>query len=66
MQTHGYLMIKDKKILILVHPKKYFNALKLRFTGSDGNYFKDESIFLSLSENKKILDNLLDGKVVEI
>jgi hypothetical protein len=64
MQTHGYLMIKDKKILILIHSKKYTHALKLRFTGSDGNYFEEESIFLS--ENKKILDNLLAGKVIDI
>ena len=64
MQTHGYLMIKDKKILILVRVKKYSHTLKLRFTGSDGSYFPDESIFLS--ENKKILDNLLTGKVIDI
>jgi len=64
MQTHGYLMIKDKKILILVRSRKYSRALKLRFTGSDGNYFEEESIFLS--ENKKILDNLLTGNVIYI
>lgn len=66
MQTYGYLMIKDKKILILIRNKKYNRALKLRFTGLDGSYFKDESIFLSLSENKKILDNLLAGKTIDI
>ena len=64
MQTYGYLMIKDKKILILVRSKKYSRALKIRFTGSDGNYFEEESIFLS--KNKKILDNLLTGNVIYI
>ena len=66
MQGHGYLMIEDKKILILFRSKKYTRALKLRFTGSDGHYFKSESIFLSELENKKTLDNLLAGKVIEI
>ncbi|MBA7585117.1 hypothetical protein ES708_27087 [subsurface metagenome] len=66
MQGHGYLMIKDKKILILARDKKYTRCFKLRFSGSDGGYFVDESIFLSESENKKILDNLLAGKVIEI
>jgi hypothetical protein len=64
MQGHGYLMIKDKKILILARDKKYTRCLKLRFTGSDGGYFPDESIFLS--GNKKILDNFLAGKVIDI
>jgi len=64
MQTYGYLMIKDKKILILVRSKKYSHTLKLRLAGSDGSYFGEESIFLS--ENKKILDNLLAGKVIDI
>jgi len=64
MQGHGYLMIKDKKILILVRSKKYSRALKLRFTGSDGHYFETESIFLS--ENKKTLDNLLAGNVIDV
>jgi len=66
MQTHGYLTIGDKKILILVRGKKYSSALKLRFTGKDGNYFEEESIFLSESKNKKLLDNLLAGDVIYI
>ncbi|MBA7521665.1 hypothetical protein ES705_13776 [subsurface metagenome] len=66
MQGHGYLMIKDKKILILARNKKYTRCLKLRLTGSNGHYFKSESIFLSELENKKTLDNLLAGKVIEI
>jgi len=66
MQQISYLMIEGKKILVLIRPKKYTRVLKLRFTGSDGKYFEGESIFLSLPENKKTLDKLLAGKVIEV
>ncbi|MBA7554162.1 hypothetical protein ES705_46774 [subsurface metagenome] len=64
MQTHGYVIVKNQKILVLVRNKKYSRALKLRYTGADGNFFEDESIFLS--EDKKILARLLAGKVIDI
>lgn len=64
MQAHGYLMIDDQKILILVRNKKYSRALKLRLTGKDGFFFEDESYFLS--KNKEISDRLLSGEVINI
>ena len=64
MQTHGYLIVNNQKVLILVRNKKYGRALKLRLTGSDGNCFEDESIFLS--ENKELFEKLLSGKVINI
>ena len=63
-QTCGYLTINNQKVLILVRSKKYGCALKLRLTGKDGNFFEDESYFLS--KNKEIFDRLLSGKVINI
>ena len=64
MQTHGYLKINNRKVLILVRNKKYGRAIKLRFTGKDGNLFEDESCFLS--KNKEIFDILLSGRAITI
>lgn len=64
MQTHGYLIIDNQKILILVRHKKYGCSLKKRLTGKDGNFFEDESCYLS--QNKEMLDGLLLGKVINI
>ena len=69
MQTHGYLMINNQKILVLergikIDTKLYGRALKLRHTGKDGNYFEDESCYLS--QNKEMFDRLLSGKVINI
>lgn len=64
MQTHGYLMINNQKVLILVQNKKYSQALKLRLTGMDGNFFEDESCFMS--QNQELFEKLLSGEVVNI
>jgi len=64
MQTHGYLMINDQKILVLARNKRYGRAFKKRFAGTDGTFFEDESCFLS--KNKEIFDRLLLGKVINI
>jgi len=64
MQTHGYLIVNNQKVLILVRNKKYGRALKLRLTGTDGNFFEDESYFIS--KNKEVFEKLLSGEVVDI
>ena len=64
MQTRGYLIVNNQKVLILVRNKKYGRALKLRLTGTDGNFFEDESYFLS--KNKEIFEKLLSGEVIYI
>ena len=64
MQTHGYLIVNNQKVLILVQSKKYSRALKLRLTGTDGDFFEEESYFLS--KNKEVFDRLLLGKVINI
>jgi len=58
------LIVNNQKVLILVWNKKYDRALKLRLTGMDGNFFEDESYFLS--KNKEIFEKLLSGEVVDI
>lgn len=64
MQTHGYIIVENQKILVLVRNKKYSRVLKIRYTGVDGNFFEDESIYLS--EDKKTFTRLLAGKVIDI
>lgn len=64
MQTHGYIIVENQKILVLVRNKKYSRVLKIRYTGVDGNFFEDESI--CLSEDKKTFTRLLAGKVIDI
>ena len=66
MQTHGHLIIDNQKILVLVRHKKYGCAIKKRLTGTDGTFFEDESCFLSLEENKEMLDELLVGVVIDV
>ena len=64
MQTHGYLIVNKQKILVLVRDKKYSHILKLRFSGTDGNFFEDESYFLT--KDKNIFNKLLAGEVINI
>ena len=64
MQTHGYLIVNKQKVLVLVRDKKYSCTLKLRLSGSDGTFFKDESYFLT--ENEMIFSQLLAGRVINI
>ncbi|GAH73647.1 unnamed protein product [marine sediment metagenome] len=64
MQTHGYLIVNKQKILVLVRDKKYSRILKLRFSGTDGNFFEDESYFLT--KNKNIFNKLLAEEVINI
>jgi len=64
MQTHGYLIVNKQKVLVLVRDKKYSRTLKLRLSGSDGTFFKDESYFLTGDE--MIFNQLLAGRVINI
>ena len=64
MQTHGYLIVDKQKVLVLVRDKKHSRTLKLRLSGLDGTFFKDESYFLT--ENEMIFNQLLAGRVIDI
>ena len=66
MQTTGYLLIGYVKILVLVQSTNYAKRLKKRTTGKDGQHLKDESEFLSLSENYMYIQALHDGKTISI
>ena len=64
MQTLGYLMVNNQKVLVLVRSKKYSRIFKLRLTGKDGDFFDEESYFMS--KNKEFFEKLLSGKVVDL
>lgn len=64
LQTLGYLLIDDKKILVLVRQKKYTRCFKLRKSGADGSRFEEEEIYLS--KNRQKLYRLLNGEVIEL
>ena len=64
MQTIGHVIVNKQKVLVLVRDKKYSCTLKLRLSGSDGTFFKDESYFLT--GNEMIFNQLLAGGVINI
>lgn len=66
MQTTGYLIIGGQKVLILVRHKRYSRLLKIRKSGRDGQHFEDEEHFLSLPENRHLLEQLLRGETIEV
>ncbi len=68
MQGTGYILVGNKKILVLLrevgNPKRgFYRSLKLRKTGKDGIFLEDESIFLN--ERLDLVQELLDGKVIK-
>ena len=66
MQTIGYVLDKttNEKILILVRQASYYRTLKRRKTGSDGNRFEDEEIFLNEPEQKERFERLKNGETI--
>jgi hypothetical protein len=67
-QTHGWVMVQEQKVLVLVRPnfKRKTVALKQRATGDDGQFLEDESRFLALPENGDVWQRLKSGKTVEL
>lgn len=66
MQTIGYI-IENKsgdKIKILIRQAKYGRYLKLRKSGSDGNHFADEEIFLNEPKQSDRLNKLKNNEVI--
>ena len=66
MQTTGYLIINGQKVLVLVRQKRYSRLLKLRKNGRDGQHFEAEEQFLTLPENRHLLEQLLRGETIEV
>lgn len=62
MQLHGYVIVKGEKIKVLVRSSSSYHALKIRQSGSDGQFLKVESVFLS--ENSQALSALKSGKTI--
>lgn len=65
MQTIGYIVINNKKILVLVRIssiKANHVTMKIRKSGSDGSHFSDEEKYLETEPTK--LNELLNGKVI--
>ena len=64
MRTHGYIYHKELKVKVLVYGKTTSKRLKLRLSGNDGIHLIDEQVYLS--ENEHTLQDLLNGKVIEL
>ena len=64
MQTHGYLTIDNRKVLVLVRPTKWGVALKMRLSGSDGQHMTDEEAYLR--ENPVLARSLLQGATIRL
>ena len=69
MQTTGYLLIDGKKIKVLMRTKKiqgdkfcHYVLFKLRKTGKDGYFFKDESDYLA--DNPEKVKKLKGGETI--
>lgn len=68
MQDLAHLIVNGREILVLRRPRKYGVALKLRKSGSKGQYLEDESAYLSIDNEqcKQTLARLLRGEVITI
>lgn len=51
MQNLGYLKIDGEKILVLYRPTTYGISVKIRKSGKEGQFLKDESEFLKYHPN---------------
>ena len=64
MQTIGYVILDNQKVLVLVRARKYGRSLKLRKTGKDGIHFSDEQVGLQADPELKAA--LLNNQVVNL
>ena len=65
MQTIGHLKLNGEIIKVLLRPNfaGHYVALKIRKSGSDGQYLSDESIYLQECPEK--VSELKSGKVIK-
>ena len=64
MQTTGYMIVGNEKILVLCRQKRLSRQFKIRTSGKDGNEFTDESI--ALKDMPELLAKLKKGEVIEL
>lgn len=66
MQFHGYLMINQEKILVLVRENRTTRSIQVRASGRPGTFLEDESTFLSFPENQDLVVGLKQGNVIHL
>ena len=68
MQTIGYIMLDNRKVLVLVQDTKIMIYIKIRKSGSNGTHFKDEEVYLNLqnAKSRHQKKNLLSGKTIRL
>lgn len=65
MQQLGCLYLDDEKVLVLVRSNGTLGRdLKLRKSGKDGVYLKDEEAYLN--EHPELASDLRNGKVITL
>ena len=62
MQMTGYVIVKEKKILVLARQMKEYISFKMRKSGQDGHHFLIEEPYISDSS----LERLLRGEVIKL
>jgi hypothetical protein len=64
MQYIGYLLINKEKIKVLVKEGQAYRSLKIRETGSDGNFLQRESD--QLSNYPSVIRELKMGRQISV
>jgi len=68
MQTLGYIIVKNEKLLVLVRQSKFWRSFKLRDSnacvGQDGVLFENEQLYLE--EHSQFIRQLKSGKVIRL
>ena len=66
MQTTGYIILDNRKVLILARHAKTKRYMKVRKSGHDGVHFPDEEFYLNLLsvESDCLKKKLLSGKTI--
>jgi hypothetical protein len=65
MQKLSHIIVNGEKIKVLVRQKNYYSInMKIRNSGSDGDFLKAESEFLQ--ENPNLLNDLKKGIIITL
>lgn len=64
MQFTAHVIVNNEKVKVLARPAKHHICLKLRTSGTDGQFLEDESIFLS--EESEHFQSLKAGETISM
>jgi len=64
VQFLAHLRVKGKKIKVLCRTNLDGVSLKLRYSGEDGKFLEDESVFLNNNLDK--VEDLINGRVLRL